>query len=81
MFVIGEFPHSQYRNKEENTEGTEDLFLYRQIFVKSVFVRTIFDCRDKTKFPSLTVVIVFFCEEVRKKEKKTQKGKKKCWQK
>ena len=44
LFVIGEFLYSQYRNKEENTEGTEDLFLYRRIFVKSVFVRTIFDC-------------------------------------
>ena len=44
LFVIGEFPHSQYRNKEENTEGTEDLFLYRWIFIKSVFVTTIFDC-------------------------------------
>ena len=44
LFVTGEFLYSQYRNKEENTEGTEDLFLYRRIFVKSVFVRTIFDC-------------------------------------
>ena len=44
MFVTGEFLYSQYRNKEENTEGTEDLFLYRRIFVKSVLVRTIFDC-------------------------------------
>ena len=41
---LTKFLYSQYRNKEENTEGTEDLFLYRQIFVKSVFVRTIFDC-------------------------------------
>ena len=47
MFVTGKFLYSQYRNKEENTEGTEDLFLYRQIFVKSVFVRTIFDCTHK----------------------------------
>ena len=44
LFVTSEFLYSQYRNKEENTEGTEDLFLYRRIFVKSVFVRTIFDC-------------------------------------
>ena len=44
LFVTGEFHFSQYRNKEENTKGTEDLFLYRRIFVKSVFVRTIFDC-------------------------------------
>ena len=43
LFVTGEFLYSQYRNKEENTEGTEDLFLYRRIFVKSVFVTTIFD--------------------------------------
>ena len=38
LFVTGEFLYSQYRNKEENREGTEDLFLYRWIFVKSVFV-------------------------------------------
>ena len=44
LFVTGKFLYSQYGNKEENTEGTEDLFLYRPIFVKSVFVRTIFDC-------------------------------------
>ena len=44
LFVTDKFLYSQYRNKEENTEGTEDLFLYRQIFVKSVLVRTIFDC-------------------------------------
>ena len=44
LFVTGKFLYSQYRNKEENTEGTEDLFLYGQIFVKSMFVRTIFDC-------------------------------------
>ena len=44
LFVTGEFLYSQFRNKEENTEGTEDLFSYRQIFVTSVFVRTIFDC-------------------------------------
>ena len=44
LFVTGEFLYSQYRNKEENTEGAEDLFLYRRIFAKSVFVRTIFDC-------------------------------------
>ena len=47
LFVTGVFLYSQYRNKEENTEGTEDLFLNRQIFVKSVFVRTIFDCISK----------------------------------
>ena len=44
LFVIGKFLYSQYGNKEESTEGTEDLFLYRRIFVKSVFVGTIFDC-------------------------------------
>ena len=27
LFVTGEFPYSRYRNKEENTEGTENLFL------------------------------------------------------
>ena len=44
LFVTGKLLYRLYRNKEENTEGTEDLFLYRRIFVKSVFVRTIFDC-------------------------------------
>ena len=44
LFVTGEFLYSQYKNKEENTEGIEDLFLYRRIFVKSVFVKTTFDC-------------------------------------
>ena len=44
LFVTDKFLYSKYRNKEETTEGAEDLFLYRQIFVKSVFVRTIFDC-------------------------------------
>ena len=44
LFVTGEFLYSQYRNKEENADGTEGLFFYRQIFVTSVFVRTIFDC-------------------------------------
>ena len=29
LFVTGEFLYSQNKNKEENTEGTEDLFLYR----------------------------------------------------
>ena len=43
LFVTGEFLHSQYRNKEKNSEETEDLLLYRQIFIRSVFVRTIFD--------------------------------------
>ena len=37
---------SQYRNKKENSKGTEDLFHYRQIFFTSVFVGTIFDCID-----------------------------------
>ena len=50
LSVTGEFLYSQYRNKEKNTEGTEDLFLYRRIFVKSVFVRTIFACTMKRKF-------------------------------
>ena len=36
LFITGEFLYSQYRNKKENTEGTENLFLYRRIFVKSV---------------------------------------------
>ena len=44
LFVTSKFLYSQYRNKEENTQGIEDLFLYRRIIVKSVFVRTIFDC-------------------------------------
>ena len=44
MFVTGEFLYSHYRDKEKNTEGTEDLFLYRPIFVKGVFVGTMFDC-------------------------------------
>ena len=47
LFVTGKFLYSQYRNKEENTEGTENPFLYKWIFVKSVFVRTIL---DYTKF-------------------------------
>ena len=50
LFVTGKFLSCQYRNKEENALGTEDLFLYRQIFVKSVFVRTIFDC-TQTFYP------------------------------
>ena len=49
LFVTGEFLYSQYRNKEENTEGIKDLFLYRRIFVKSVFVRTIYDCTFMVK--------------------------------
>ena len=44
MFVTSKFLYRQYRNKEENTGGTADIFLYRQIFFKSVLVRTIFDC-------------------------------------
>ena len=44
LFVRGKFLYSQYENKRKNGEGTEDLFLYRRIFVTSVFVRTIFDC-------------------------------------
>ena len=28
LLVTGKFVYSQYRNKEENAEGTEDLFLY-----------------------------------------------------
>ena len=44
LFITGEFLYNQYRMKEENTKGTEDLFLYRRFFVRSVFVRTIFDC-------------------------------------
>ena len=47
LFVTDKFLYSQYRNKEENSKGTEDLFLYEHIFVKSVFVRTIFDCMGK----------------------------------
>ena len=43
LFVTGKFFYSQYTNKEKNAEGTKDLFLYRRNFVKSVFVRTIFD--------------------------------------
>ena len=54
LFVTGEFLYSQYRNKEDSSKGTENLFLYRRIFVKSVFVRTIFDCiYEKQKRPSL----------------------------
>ena len=49
MFVTGEFLYSQYRNKDENSEGTKDQFLYRRIFVKSVFVITIFDYTSKTR--------------------------------
>ena len=44
LFVTGKFFYSQYRNKEENSEGIEDLYLYRRIFVKSVFDWTIFNC-------------------------------------
>ena len=55
LFVTGEFLYSQCRNKEENTEGTEDLLLYRRIFVKSVFVRTIFDCIHFLNSPALHV--------------------------
>ena len=44
LFVTGKFLYSHYRNKKENAEGIEDLFLYRKFFVESVFVRTIFDC-------------------------------------
>ena len=44
LFVTGNFLYNQFRNKEENSDGTENLFLYRRISVKSVFVRTIFDC-------------------------------------
>ena len=55
MFVTGKFLYSQYRNKEENSEGTEDLFLYRRNFVKSVFVRTIFDCTVITFLSPATI--------------------------
>ena len=51
MFVTGKFLYSQYRNKEENSEKTEDLFLYRQIFVKSVFVRTIWLYFNESDLP------------------------------
>ena len=44
LFVTSKFLYSQYRNKEENTKGTKDLFLYRRNFVKSMFGRTVFDC-------------------------------------
>ena len=33
LFVTDKFLYSQYRNKEENSKGTENLFLYRRIFV------------------------------------------------
>ena len=39
LFVRGKFLYSQYEIKRKN-----DLFLYRRIFVTSVFIRTIFDC-------------------------------------
>ena len=48
MFITGKFLYSQYRNKQEKTERTEDLFLYRGIFIKCVFVRTIFDCTSNS---------------------------------
>ena len=41
LFVTCKFLYSQYRKKEEKTEGLEDLFPFRIIFGKSVFVRTI----------------------------------------
>ena len=44
LYVTGKFFYSQYKDKKKNFEGTEDLFFYRRIFVKSVFARTIFDC-------------------------------------
>ena len=53
MFVTGKSLYSQYRNREENTKETEDLFLYRRIFVKSVFVSTIFDCTRKDRLETI----------------------------
>ena len=69
--------YSRYKNKEENAEGTENLFLYRQIFVTSLFARSIFDC---TSFWCQNKMIMsFFNFESARGAKYREYGKRLCF--